>query len=131
MIGPLTWRPKPEAVIIAALVGVIIAATLAMLALVFLAGRRDAKPAIEAATDQAVSAELEGEGANLAAGLAEALHQQSLAQQRALSALERAAIQAEDADAPLDPARADRLRAHDDQLCGAAPHLDGCGRAPD
>ncbi|MDP1872544.1 hypothetical protein [Phenylobacterium sp.] len=102
-----------------------------ILAIVFLAGRRDAAPAIETATDKAVSAELEGEGADLAADLAEALHQQSLAQQQALSALERAAIQAEDADAPLDPARADRLRAHDDQLCGTAPHLDGCGQPPD
>lgn len=127
----MTGRPKPEQIIVAALMALIIAATLAMLTLVFLAGRRDAAPAIETAEDQAVSAELEGEGADLAADLAEALHQQSLAQQRALSALERAAIQAEDADAPLDPARADRLRAHDDQLCGAAPHLDGCGRAPD
>lgn len=114
------------ALLAAGVVGVML-----ILAVVFLAGRRDAAPAIEAATDQAVSAELAGEGAAIAAGLAEALHQQSLAQRQALSALERAAIQAEDADAPLDPARADRLRAHDDQLCGAAPHLDGCGRAPD
>ncbi|MDP1873803.1 hypothetical protein [Phenylobacterium sp.] len=124
MIG----RPKPEQLIVAGLMALIIAATLAMLTLVFLAGRRDAAPAIETAQDQAVSAELAGEGANLAAGLAEALHQQSLAQRQVLSALERAAIQAEDADAPLDPARADRLRAHDDQLCGTAPHLDGCGQ---
>lgn len=127
----IAWRPAPEQIIRGGLFAVVIAATLAMLALVFLAGRDASRPAIEAAQDSAASAQLEGEGAALAADLADALNRQSLAQQRALSALERAAIQAEDAHAPLDPDRAARLRAHDDQLCNAAPHLDGCGQSPD
>lgn len=127
----MTWPPKPEQVIVAGLSAVVVAATLAMLAIVYVAGRKDAAPAIEAASDQAVSAELAGEGAALAGELTDALLQHSQAQNQALMALQRAAAQSEDAHAPLDPARADRLRAHDRQLCDAAPHLDGCAPAPD
>lgn len=101
-----------------------------ILAIVFLAGRRDAAPAIEAATDQAVSAQLEAEGAAASAARLEAYHRQSLATLEALGAVQAAALQAEDAHAPLDPDRTARLRAHDRQLCGAAD-FDGCPRPPD
>lgn len=127
----MIWPPKPEQVIVAGLSAVVIAATLAMLAIVYFAGRKDAAPAIETARDQAASAELAVEGAAISGELADALLQQSRAQNQALIALQRAAAQSEDAHAPLDPARADRLRAHDRQLCDAAPHLDGCAPTPD
>lgn len=127
----MIWPPKPERVIVAGLSAVAIVAILAALAIFYFEGRRDAAPAIEAASDQAVSAELAGEGGALAGELTDALLQQSQAQNQALMALQRAAAQSEDAHAPLDPARADRLRAHDRQLCDAAPHLDGCAQPPD
>lgn len=44
-------------------------------------------------------------------------------------AVEREARAAPDADAPLDPAVADRLRRSDDVLCGLRPGI--CARRPD
>ena len=41
-----------------------------------------------------------------------------------------AARTADDADNPLEPERAARLRAHDGELCRLAPHLAGCDTAP-
>lgn len=38
---------------------------------------------------------------------------------------------ADDASVPLDPARADRLAAHDRELCRIAPDLDGCPATTD
>ncbi|WEK39905.1 MAG: hypothetical protein P0Y50_15430 [Candidatus Brevundimonas colombiensis] len=48
---------------------------------------------------------------------------------RATAAAVVQARSADDADHPLDPRRADRLRAHDGQLCRIAPDLDGCAAA--
>ena len=107
-----------------------VAGLVLILAWAFTAGRRDAAPAIEAATDQAVSSRLEAEGAAASAARLEAFHRQSLATLEALGAVQAAALQAEDADAPLDPDRTARLRAHDRQLCGAAG-FNGCARPPD
>jgi len=43
----------------------------------------------------------------------------------------RTARTADDASLPLSPARADRLRGHDRELCRIAPDLGGCAPAPD
>jgi hypothetical protein len=114
--------------IVALLVAVIVAATLAMLALTWNAGRRGAAPAIEAATDQAVAGELTAEGAAETAARAEIYHQQSAQALAALARLSAEAAQSEDADAPLDPGRAARLAAHDQRLC-ATPDFHGCAVA--
>jgi len=50
---------------------------------------------------------------------------------RAVSDLSRQAEKAPDAAQPLDPARADRLRAHDRLLCDARPSLTGCAASAD
>ena len=49
--------------------------------------------------------------------------------ERATAAAVIQARSADDADHPLDPRRADRLRDHDGQLCRIAPDLDGCAAA--
>lgn len=56
-------------------------------------------------------------------------HRQTLAVERATVAAVTQARSAEDANDPLDPMRADRLRAHDRELCRLAPDLDGCAAA--
>ena len=54
-------------------------------------------------------------------------HQQKTTKaERATAAVLVQARSADDADQPLDPRRADRLRDHDGQLCRIAPGLDGC-----
>lgn len=52
------------------------------------------------------------------------------AAERGLIVLETEARRADDAQEPVAIARLDRLSDHDRELCGLAPHLDGCaGRA--
>ncbi|MNQ76146.1 hypothetical protein D3C85_909690 [compost metagenome] len=92
---------------------------------------------LEAAQAQATRAESDAEARRLeaagrdqqAAGL-EIHHRQTLAVERATVAAVTQARSAEDANDPLDPVRADRLRAHDRELCRLAPDLDGCAAAP-
>jgi hypothetical protein len=57
-------------------------------------------------------------------------HRQILAVERATVAAVTQARSAEDANDLLDPVRADRLRAHDRELCRLAPDLDGCSAPP-
>ena len=57
-------------------------------------------------------------------------HRHILAVERATVAAVTQARSAEDANDLLDPVRADRLRAHDRELCRLAPDLDGCAAAP-
>ena len=57
-------------------------------------------------------------------------YRQTLAVERATVAAVTQARSAEDANDPLDPVRADRLRAHDRELCRLAPDLDGCAATP-
>ena len=57
-------------------------------------------------------------------------HRQTLAVERATVAAVTQARSAEDANHPLGPVRADRLRAHDRELCRFAPDLDGCAASP-
>lgn len=58
-------------------------------------------------------------------------HRQTLAVERATVAAVTRARSAEDANNLLEPMRADRLRAHDRELCRLAPDLDGCAAAPE
>ncbi|WEK56821.1 MAG: hypothetical protein P0Y52_09700 [Candidatus Brevundimonas phytovorans] len=57
-------------------------------------------------------------------------HRQNLAVERATVAAVTQARSAEDANQLLDPVRADRLHAHDRELCRLAPDLDGCAAPP-
>lgn len=56
-------------------------------------------------------------------------HRQILAVERATVAAVTEAKTADDAETPLDMERAERLRAHDRELCRSAPDLDGCAAA--
>ncbi|WP_411286794.1 hypothetical protein [Phenylobacterium sp.] len=93
-------------------------------------GRRDAaaelRPHLEAAARLAAVAGLETEGARDSAGRAETAVRRRSAAGRVVADLIPQALKSEDADAPLDPDRAARLRAADRELCIAAPELIGC-----
>ena len=91
---------------------------------------------LEVADARAASAErdadarrLEAAGQGRQAARVEIHHRQTLAVQRATVAAVTQARSAEDANDPMDLVRADRLRAHDRELCRLAPDLDGCAAA--
>lgn len=90
----------------------------------------------EVADARAASAEsdadarrIEAVGQGRQAARVEIHHRQTLALQRATVAAVTEARSAENANDPLDLVRADRLRAHDRELCRLAPDLDGCAAA--
>lgn len=92
---------------------------------------------LEAALTRAAQAEsdaearrIEGEGGAQQSARVEIHHRQTLAVERATVAAVTQARNANDANEPLDPVRADRLRAHDRELCRTVPDLDGCVAAP-
>jgi len=72
---------------------------------------------------------LEAEGAADQALRVDHHQQKTTKAERATAAVLVQARSADDADQPLDPRRADRLRDHDGQLCRIAPDLDGCAAA--
>ena len=72
---------------------------------------------------------IETAGQDEQAARVEIHHRQTLAVERATVAAVTQARSAEDANDLLDPVRADRLRAHDHELCRIAPDLDGCAAA--
>ena len=80
----------------------------------------------DAAARRAEVAEQAAQAAQL-----ERRHRQILAIERATAAAVTEARSAEDANEPLDPVRAERLHAHDRELCRSAPDLDGCAAASD
>ena len=82
------------------------------------------------AESEAEARRVEAAGRAQQAALAEVHHRQTLAVERATVAAVTQARSAEDANHPLDPVRADRLRAHDRELCRLAPDLDGCAASP-
>jgi hypothetical protein len=91
---------------------------------------------LEIADARATSAEsdakarrIEAAGQGQQAARVEIHHRQTLAVQRATVAAVTEARSAENANDPLDLVRADRLRAHDRELCRLAPDLDGCAAA--
>ena len=108
--------------------GLLAAGVLIIIVGAYLEGRRSSAPKIEASADQAVAGALAAEGAQESAARIEIYHQQSAAALEALAALQGAAVQSEDAHAPLDPGRAARLAAHDRVLC-ATVDFDGCAGA--
>ncbi|WP_433951347.1 hypothetical protein [Brevundimonas bullata] len=72
---------------------------------------------------------IEAAGQGQQAARVEIHHRQILAVERATVAAVTQARSAENANEPLDLVRADRLRAHDRELCRLAPDLDGCAAA--
>ncbi|GAW40387.1 hypothetical protein SH203_00785 [Brevundimonas sp. SH203] len=83
---------------------------------------------IEAAA-QEEARRLEAQGAAVQAQRVDHYQQMTTRAERATAAAVVQARSADDADQPLDPRRADRLRDHDGQLCRLAPDLDGCAAA--
>jgi|GEM_PF-2285100 hypothetical protein len=96
----------------------------------YLKGRHDAaareRPKTEAALAKAAVAGLETQGAQQSAQRVEVVVRQRDAANGVVARLMPEALKSEDANVPLDPARAARLRDADDGLCGARPDLGGC-----
>lgn len=107
-----------------------VATLLAAIAGLYWKGRHDGaaheRPKTEAALAQAAVAGLETAGAKQSAQQTAAAVVRRDTANRATAHLTTEALTSEDARAPLDPARADRLRANDHQLCRTAPELAGC-----
>ena len=99
----------------------------------YLKGRHDGvaqeRPKVEAAIARAATASLETEGAWASARRVEVVVRQREDAARIVADLTTQAVLAEDAHAPLETRRADRLRAADRKLCLAAPDL--CPSGPD
>lgn len=84
------------------------------------------RPKIEAAQARAAVAGLETQGAQASAQRVDlVIHQRDTAS-AVVAQLTPKALKSEDANAPLDPSRAARLRDADLQLCLTAPGLAGC-----
>ena len=101
----------------------------------YLKGRHDAaareRPTTEAALAKAAVAGLETQGAQQSAQRVEVVVRQKDAANGVVAQLMPQALKSEDANAPLDPARAARLRNADDGLCRAGPGLAGCAPGAD
>ena len=106
--------------------GILAAAALGLYWKGRLEGAARERPKVEAAAAQAVAARLETTGERASAHLAEAVARRREVVAASIADVTRKALQSEDADAPLDPARVARLRAHDRELCLAAPGLAAC-----
>jgi hypothetical protein len=76
-----------------------------------------------AAVNDAAARRLEAEGAAVQARRLDDHQQQALELARITAAAGAEARNADDADHPLDPDRADRLRAHDRELCRLRPDV--------
>lgn len=61
----------------------------------------------------------------------DAFHRNTQAVERATASAEIRARTADDAETPLDPARARRLHGHDRELCRLAPAVAGCAAPAD
>lgn len=94
-------------------------------------GAARARPQMEAAQAQAMVAGLETRGERESAERVDAAVRTRVVATRSIIRITQDAQTSEDANAPLAPARAARLRAHDDQLCRAAPELAGCAATDD
>ncbi|WP_372785012.1 hypothetical protein [Phenylobacterium sp.] len=89
------------------------------------------RPKTEAALAKAAVAGLEAQGAQQSAQRVEVVVRQRDAANGVVAQLMPEALKSEDANAPLDPARAARLRNADDGLCLADAALAGCAANPD
>ncbi|MBA4333249.1 MAG: hypothetical protein U1C74_15690 [Phenylobacterium sp.] len=85
-------------------------------------GERDARA-------QTAARRLESEGADEQLRRLDDFQQQQTAAARATATAVAQARNADDAEIPLESRRADRLRAHDRELCALATDLDGCAGA--
>ena len=112
-----------------------IASVLAAAGALYWKGRHDdavrERPKTEAALAQAAVAGLETQGARDSAQRVELVVRQRDAANDTVAQLTAKALTSEDANAPLNPDRAARLRAADDSLCLAAPGLAGCAASGD
>jgi hypothetical protein len=84
------------------------------------------RPKTEAALAKAAVAGLETQGAQASAQRVEVVVRQRDAANGVVAQLMPQALTSEDANAPLNPDRAARLRDADRQLCLAGPDLAGC-----
>lgn len=85
----------------------------------------------DAAVDQSAADALESEGQAAQVERVETTTRVIVETQAATAGVVAQARSASDAADPLSPDRADRLRAHDRELCRIAPGLTGCAAAPD
>ena len=120
--------PLPQAILMR--IGAGLAATAIVAAAiggVWLSGRHAGvaveRPKTDAAVDHADAAGLELKGAQESAVRTDAYQHLDLTVHQAAAAATAAAGAAADATEPLDPARAERLRAFDERLCGLRPAL--------
>ncbi|HXA40302.1 MAG TPA: hypothetical protein VNW53_14995 [Phenylobacterium sp.] len=120
-------------ILILAAVGAVLAAAAGL----YWKGRHDdavrEKPKAEAALAKAAVAGLEVRGAQASAQRVEVVVRQRDAASAVVAQLTPKALKSEDANAPLDPSRAARLRDADLQLCLTDPDLGDCpasGHAP-
>ena len=91
-----------------------------------LEGAARERPKVQAALAKAAVAGLETRGARESAVRVDSAIRTRDAASRSVVHITRQAQTSEDANAPLTTARLARLRAHDEQLCDAAPDLAGC-----
>lgn len=98
-------------------------------------GRRDGaaaeRPRTEAALVRAEVADRESDGARVSAARVDVVVRRREDAAEIAANIMPQALQAEDADAPLDSDRAARLRRADRELCDLAPDLDGCAAGRD
>jgi hypothetical protein len=117
------------------LILVAIATVLSAAGALYWKGRHDdavrERPKTEAALAKAAVAGLETQGAQQSAQRVEVVVRQRDAANAVVAQLMPKALKSEDANAPLDPARADRLRDADRQLCVTSPGLAGCAPSGD
>jgi hypothetical protein len=111
------------------------AALIAIVGWIWLDGRAAGvaveRPKVEVARDDSAGRRLEAQGERASADRVEAFHNRAARARDSVAGVERDLAHSGDADEPMDPARAERLRAHDRELCRLAPHLEGCaGLAP-
>jgi hypothetical protein len=91
-----------------------------------LEGAARERPKVEVALERAAISGLQTQGELASAQRVEVVVRQREAAARSVAQITEDALKSEDADAPLDPARAERLRLSDERLCNAGPALAGC-----
>jgi hypothetical protein len=89
------------------------------------------RPKTEAALARAAVAGLETQGAQASAQRVDIVVRQRDVANGVVAQLTPQALKSEDANAPLDPARAARLRDADSQLCLTSPGVAGCAPGGD
>ena len=126
-------RLWPGAAVMSARLMLVLAAAAALLMAIaglYWKGRHDGaaheRPKTEAALAQAAVAGLDTAGARQSAQQVAVAVARRDAAAGATTKLTSQALTSEDARAPLDAARADRLAADDHELCRTAPELAGC-----